>query len=46
MVYKLFLKTSNGILQFLNFDWLTDNGINYELMNIPLTTNIVVDTQQ
>ena len=25
--YEELLKTSNGILQFLSFDWLTDNGI-------------------
>ena len=25
--YDALLKTSNGILQFLSFDWLTDNGI-------------------
>ncbi len=27
IVYTLLLKTSNGILQFLKFDWLTGNGI-------------------
>ena len=26
-VYIYLLKTSNGILQFLSFDWLTGNGI-------------------
>ena len=31
------LKTINGILQFLSFDWLTGNGI---WAHIPLTTNI------
>ena len=25
--YPALLKTSNGILQFLRFDWLTGNGI-------------------
>ncbi len=35
------LKTSNGILQFLSFDWL--KGI---MAHIPLTTNMVADTRQ
>ena len=25
--YPFVLKTSNGILQFLNFEWLTGNGL-------------------
>ena len=37
------LKTSNGILQFLSFDWLTGNCIR---AHIPLTTNFVADTRQ
>ena len=43
MFYQPLLKTSNGILQFLSFDWLTGNGI---LAHISLTTNIVDDTRQ
>ena len=37
------LKTSNGILKFLRFDWLTRNDI---LAHIPLTTNMVAHTRQ
>ena len=27
IVYEWLLKTSNGTLQFLHFDWLTGNGV-------------------
>ena len=38
MVYTLLLKTSYGILRFLNFDWFTRSGI---WAHIPLTTNLL-----
>ncbi len=38
-VWQTLLKTSNGILPFLRFDWLTGNGI---WARIPLTTNLVI----
>ncbi len=41
--YSTLLKTSNGILKFLCFDWLTGNGT---WAHIPFNTNMVADTRQ